>query len=137
MGLFGGSRSTTTAQTTNNEWLDNSNIQALGAARGDNNVVTVTDNEAIKEAFAFAKTNTDGTAKSLGDVLGTFGSLANEAFKNASKTTSDALNLSKNSTTSLNDAIATATTKLQNNGIDPQVLILAAMGLMTIILFKK
>lgn len=137
MGLFGGSKSSTSSSTTNNEFLDNSNIQALGAARGDNNTVTVTDNDAIKDAFAFAQTNSDGTIKSLGDVLGTFGSLANKAFESASKTTSDALNLSKNSTSSLNDAISNATTKLQNNGIEPQLLIFAALGLVGVILFKK
>lgn len=129
--------SKTSSYVSTNEEIDNSNIQALGAARGDGNTVTVTDNEAIKDAFAFANYNTDGTSKTLGDVIGVFGSLANKAFESASTSTSDALKAASSSAGTLNSAIASATTKLQNNGIDPQMLLLVGAALLGFIIFKK
>lgn len=129
--------SKTSSYVSTSEQVDNSNQQALGAARGDGNIVTVTDNDAIKDAFAFANYNSDGTVKSLGDVIGVFGSLANKAFESASNSTSDALKAASNSSNTLNNAIASATTKLQNSGIDPQMLLLAGAALLGFIIFKK
>lgn len=129
------SKSSSSVVTT--ETVDNSAVNGLAGVRGDGNITNVTDNESIKDAFAFANKNSDGTAKSLGDVIGVFGSLANKAFDSAAKTTNDALKGVTGSTASLNSAITTAQTKLQNSGLDPQMIILGVLALVAVIAFKK
>lgn len=130
-----GSKSSNYVSTV--ETVDNSAINGLASVRGDGNKVNVLDNDAIKDAFAFANKNNDGTNKSLGDVIGVFGSLANKAFESSAKTTSDALKGITSTTGSLNSAITTATTKLQNSGIDPQVILLGVLALVGFMVFKK
>lgn len=135
------------------ETVDNSAQNGgVSAVRGDGNVTNVLDADAIasafsfsdaatktalntnssalKEAFSFANNNNTG-------LIGLFGDLANKAFDNANKQTNAALNTVSNSTSTLNSAIQTAQTKLQNNGIDPQKLIFGALLLTAFIVFRS
>lgn len=148
-----GSKSSVVTNVT--ETVDNSAIDAQAGVRGSNNITQILDggalekafaasnsalssnNDAIRQAFTFANHNADGTAKSFGDVMGIFGSLADKAFDNAARQSNNALSAVSSSTNSLNSAIQAAQTKLANSGIDPQMIVLGAMALVAFIVFRK
>lgn len=136
MGLFGGSKSSTssTLQTTNN--TDSSNIQALAAARGDGNNVQVLDGDAIREAFSFASEKDKTSSKSLGEFLGVFDSLANKMFESAALQNAKALDTVAKSSSNVTSAVESAFSK-SNNALDPQIIIFAIIGLSAFIIFKK
>lgn len=141
MGLFGGSKSSSSSSVTTNEHLDNSQVQGLAAVRGDGNTVQLLDNDAIKNALAFANRTADGNAKSTGDLLNVFGSLADKVFSNAAQQSQDTIKRMSESSNNVNNAVSSAFnaayTKAQNSGIDPQMIIFAVLGLGALFLFKK
>lgn len=178
-----GSKSYSSVST--NEQLDNSQVQGVNALRGDGNTFQVLDGEAIKNAFAFGMQNSEGQAKNVGDMLKTFGTVADKTLKNAFESGQaalgfadkankrafdfggDSLNFAKNESdksfdfskdmfksfvsgtndvtkrlaevgNSANSAIMSAYGRAQNNGLDPQMLVMGALGLgVLFIIFKK
>lgn len=160
-----GSKSTSIVNT--NEQLDNSQVQGVNALRGDGNTFQVLDGEAIKNAFAFGMQNSEGQAKNVGDMLKTFGTVADKTLKNAFESGQEALGFADKNTdksfgfasdvfksfvdgtndttkrlaevgNSANSAIMSAYGRAQNNGLDPQMLVMGALGLgVLFIIFKK
>lgn len=180
------SKSSSSIVTTEN--IDNSSLNGLATTRGDGNSVNILDAGAIKDALQFAGRAADGQAAGVGDMLKTFGTLANSTLTNAYKSSQDALdfadtgsrrsfdfadtgnrrsfdfadtsnkrsfdfaelsldaiNKNTNSTMSrladasngVNDAIMGAYTKAQNNGYNPQYIVMGVFALVALIMFKK
>ena len=134
-----GSKTNTSISTS--EHLDNSQVQGVAAVRGDGNTVQLLDNDAIKNALAFANKTADGSAKSTGDLLNVFGSLADRVFGDAAKQSQDTIKRISESSNNVNNAVSSAFnsayTKAQNNGLDPQMIIFAVMALGALFIFKK
>lgn len=133
--------SKTSSYVSTNEHLDNSQVQGVAAVRGDGNTVQLLDNDAIKNALAFANKTADGSAKSTGDLLNVFGSLADRVFGDAAKQSQDTIKRISESSNNVNNAVSSAFnsayTKAQNNGLDPQMIIFAVMALGALFIFKK
>jgi ATP phosphoribosyltransferase regulatory subunit HisZ len=93
---------------------------------GDKNAITLTDNEAIKNSLLFATKNSDGTQKTLSDLIGATNNLAAKALDSATKQSGTALEtLAVTGARSAND-IAAAYDKASNNGINIMQLALLA-----------
>lgn len=159
-----GSKTNTSISTS--EQLDNSQVQGVNAIRGDANTLQLLDGDAIKQAFAFGNQNSEGQAKSIGDTLKTFGTLADKTLKNAFESGQEALGFASKASdksygfstdvfksfvdgtkdaqrrlaesgNTANSAVMSAYSRAQNNGLDPQTLMLGALALGALFIFKK
>jgi hypothetical protein len=141
-----GSKSSSYVSTVEN--VDNSSTNGLATTRGDGNSVNILDNGAIEKVFQFADRTSEGQAKSIGDVLNTFTTLASKTLDGAYKSGQaavDAVNQNADTTAKrlsettngLNNAISNAYNSAQNNGYDPQKIVVGVFLLVAFIMYKK
>lgn len=129
----------------NQDWsqIHNENQQGLSNTLGDGNTTTVNtlDGDAIKESLQFAGRNSDGTFKSVGDVLGTIGTFASEVIKNQQKqsdaTLSALTQTTKDATGNVKNAYSDAYTRAENNGLKPETILIIVAGLAAIAFIFK
>ena len=113
---------------------DNSVIDALAATRGDNNVTQILDAGAIRRAYEYASRVGDNTSNNIGQLLGTFESLAGQTLKQSSEQTKNTLSALQDGFRTSANSIQDAYTKQQNSGLDPQILFLG-LGLGVVAIF--
>lgn len=122
--------SKTNINTTNVN--DQSQIQALAAVRGDGNTTNILDGDAIKLSYQYASQVNDNNSNNIGQVLNTIDSVTGRAFAASAEQSNKAISALQDGISHTANGIQLAYSKAQNQGFDPQMLLLGLAGLLAV-----